>query len=346
VVERNVFELMPQDIAGQKIEYIVLDDGGDPAQAVRNARKLITDERVDILLGGTTSPNCLAIVPVAAELSVPFVAMGSAAAIVEPMDANRRWVFKTVHNDQMMVEAIVEHMVKTGIRTVGYIGLADATGEGYLRALRPLAERAGLRLVAVESYNRTDTSVTAQVLRLTMARPDAIFIASLGTPAALPQIEIVNRGYTGRLYQNHGVANADFLRVAGAAAEGLYLPIGPLLVASQLPEGNPARRPSLDIIQRYEARFGAGSTNTFISNAYDAWLLFANALPRAAASAKPGTPAFRVALRDAIEATRDFAGTQGVYTMSATDHVGLDARSRQIIRVVKGQWKLAEQDRQ
>jgi branched-chain amino acid transport system substrate-binding protein len=261
------------------------------------------------------------------------------------MDANRRWVFKTVHNDQMMVEAIVEHMVKAVVRSVGYIGLADATGEGYLRALRPLAERAGLRLVAVETYNRADTSVTAQVLRLTTARPDAIFIASLGTPAALPQIEVINRGYTGRTYQNHGVANADFLRVAGASAEGLYLPIGPLLIASQLPDGNPAKKPSLDIIQRYEARYGAGSMNTFISNAYDAWLLFANALPRALTVARPGTPAFRVALRDAIEGTRDLAATQGVYTMSPTDHVGLDARSRQIIRVVKGQWKLADQDR-
>lgn len=341
IVERNVFDLLPRELHGQKIEYIVLDDGSDPNIAVRNARKLIEEDKVDILMGGTTSPNCLALVPVVANAKIPFIAMGSNAAIVEPMDDQRRWVFKTVHNDAMMMDAVVADMVKNRVKTIGYIGLADATGEGYLKAMKPLAEKNGMAVGPIETYNRTDQSVLAQAVRLASTKPDAIFIASLGTPAATPQIELVKRGYKGRIYHTHGVANADFLRVAGSAAEGMFLPIGPLLIAAQLPDNNPSKAISTDVVRRYEEKFGKGSSNTFIANAYDAYLLFANALPTALQKAKPGSPEFRLALRDALEATKEMPGTQGVYTMSAENHVGLDERSRSIITVRDGQWRLA-----
>ncbi len=340
IVEQNVFGLLPASVQGTPVRFVVLDDGSDPTRAVQNARKLVTEEKVDVLIGSTTTPGSLAVAEVAAETGTPLLAMGAGAAIVEPMDSTRKWVFKPVHNDSMMVEAIVEHMSKSGVKSVGYIGFADATGEGYLKMLQPLAEKANIKVVAVERYARTDSSVAAQVLKLVASKPDAIFIAAFGTPAALPQLTLAERKYAGRIYQTHGVANNDFLRVAGKSAEGTFVPVGPLLVSDQLPANHPARAKSLEIVQSYERKHGAGSRNTFISNAYDAYLLVANAIPVAGAKAQPGTKEFRAALRDALEATREFAGTQGIYNMTPTDHVGLDRRSRVIVRIEGGQWKL------
>jgi branched-chain amino acid transport system substrate-binding protein len=343
IAEKNVFDLLPREIAGQTIEYIILDDGTDPNAAVQNARRLMEENKVDILMGSTTSPNCLAIVPAAASGTTPLIAMAASASIVEPVDEVRRWVFKTEHNDAMMMETVVQHMVKHGVKQLGYIGLADATGDGFLKALKARTEPAGISMVAIETYNRTDQSVLAQVLRLLGTKTDAIFVSSFGTPAATPQLELSKRGYKGKVHHTHGAANADFLRVAGASAEGVYLPMSPFLIASQLPDNHPSKAISLDVTKRYEAKFGPGSVSTFVGNSYDAYLLFANALPKALKSgAKPGTPQVRAALRDAIEATRDLAASRGVYTMSATDHVGLDERSRYIIQVVKGQWTLAD----
>lgn len=342
IVEKNVFDLLPSSINGMPVQIIVLDDASDSTRAVQNARKLTNEDRVDVLIGSTTTPGSLAVTEVAAESGTPMLSMGAGAAIVDPVDKVRRWVFKPVHNDSMMVEAIVEHMAKAGAKSVGFLGFADATGEGYLKVLRPLAEKANIKIVGVERFERSDNSVTAQVLKLMAAKPDAILIAAFGTPAALPQVTLAERGYKGRIYQTHGVANNDFLRVAGKSAEGTYLPVGPLLISDQLPASHPARAKSVDIVSRYEKKFGAGTRNTFISNAYDAYLLAAHAIPVAAAKAKPGTKEFRAALRDALEQTKEFEGTQGVYNMTPTDHVGLDRRSRTIVRVEGGTWKLMD----
>ncbi len=336
-VEKNTLMLLPKNIGEHSVQYVMLDDASDTTIAVRNARKLVGDDKVDAIIGSTTTPNSIAITEVAAETGTPLMAMGAGAAIVQPVDDKKKWVFKPVQNDGMMVHAIVEHMVKTGMKKIGYIGFSDATGEGYWNALVPLAEKAGLELVASERYQRTDTSVTGQILKLTAAQPDAILIAASGTPAALPQKALKERGYAGRIYQTHGVANNDFLRVCGKDCEGTYLPVGPLLVAEQLPD-SPSRRVSMDISARYEQAYGKGSVTTFISNAYDSYLLLEHAIPTALKSAKPGTREFRQALRDALEATKDFSGTQGVYNMSAQDHVGLDDRARVIVRIQNGAW--------
>ena len=336
-VEKNTLMLLPKNIGEHSVQYVMLDDASDTTIAVRNARKLVGDDKVDAIIGSTTTPNSIAITEVAAETGTPLMAMGAGAAIVQPVDNKTKWVFKPVQNDGMMVHAIVEHMVKTGMKKIGYIGFSDATGEGYWNALVPLAEKAGLELVASERYQRTDTSVTGQILKLTAAQPNAILIAASGTPAALPQKALKERGYAGRIYQTHGVANNDFLRVCGKDCEGTYLPVGPLLVAEQLPD-SPSRRVSMDISARYEQAYGKGSVTTFISNAYDSYLLLEHAIPTALKSAKPGTREFRQALRDALEATKDFSGTQGVYNMSAQDHVGLDDRARVIVRIQNGAW--------
>lgn len=340
IVEKNVIDLLPSKIAGQDVQYTILNDNSDTTTAVQNARKLTNELNVDAIIGSTTTPNCLAITEVAAESETPLLAMGAGAAIVEPMNEKKKWVFKPVHNDGMMVEAIMAHMAKAGVKTLGYIGFADATGEGYWTALQPLAQKYGISLVANERYNRTDTTVSGQVLKLIGSSPDAILIAAFGTPAALPQLALRERNYRGAIYQTHGVANNDFLRVSGKSAENVILPLGPLLVADQLPDSNPSKKVSLDIISRYEGKFGANSRTTFISNAYDAYLLVANALPVALAKAKPGTKEFRAALRDAIEATTNFAGTQGIYNITPSNHVGIDLNSVVMVTVKDGRWQL------
>lgn len=340
IVEKRTIQLLPETLGGLKAEYIILDDASDTTAAVRNARKLTSEDKVDALIGSTTTPNCLAMLTVAAESSTPMFAMGAGSAIVEPMDAQRKWAFKTVHNDSMMVDAIVEHMAKMGFKKIGYIGFADATGEGYWDRLKTQAASHGLTVVANERYSRTDNSVTAQALRIVASNADATLIAASGSPAALPQIALRERGYKGAIYQTHGVANNDFLRVAGKSAEGTYLPVGPLLVADQLPGDSPIGKIANDVIRRYEQRNGEGSRTTFISNAYDPYIVLDAAVRTARAKAAPGTKEFRAALRDAIESTRELAGTQGYYNMSATDHVGLDKRSRYIVRIEGGKWKL------
>jgi branched-chain amino acid transport system substrate-binding protein len=224
IPEKNTIALMPQEIAGQKVHYIVLDDGSDTTKAVSDTRKLITEDKVDIILGSTVTPNSLAMIDVVAEAQVPMISMAASSKIVEPMDAKRKWVFKTPQNDIMMSLAIASHMKDHGVRTVGFIGFADAYGEGWYNEFSKAAALKGITIVANERYARNDSSVTAQVLKLQAAKPDAVLIAGSGTPAALPQITLKERGYTGLVYQTHGVANADFLRVGGKNVEGTYLP--------------------------------------------------------------------------------------------------------------------------
>jgi branched-chain amino acid transport system substrate-binding protein len=262
IPEKNTVELMPKTIAGQKVNYIVLDDGSDTTKAVANTRKLITEDKVDIVLGSTTTPNSLAMLDVVAEAQVPMISMAASARIVEPVDAKKRWVFKTPQNDIMMSLAIATHMANSGVKTVGFIGFADAYGEGWFGEFSKVAALKGLQIVASERYARTDTAVTGQVLKIVGAKPDAVLIAGSGTPAALPQKTLKERGYTGKYYQTHGVANADFLRVGGKDVDDTFLPAGPVLVADQLPATNPVRKSALAYVAAYEAVHGKGSVST------------------------------------------------------------------------------------
>ncbi|HEX4511291.1 MAG TPA: ABC transporter substrate-binding protein [Burkholderiaceae bacterium] len=340
--EQNTIALLPRSVAGQKIDYVVLDDASDTAKAVANTRKLVSEDRADAIIGSTTSPNSLAMIDVVAEAQVPMISLAASARIVEPVDARRRWVFKTPQDDSMMSLAIAAHMQAHGVKTVGFIGFSDAYGEGWATEFGKAAAAHGLRVVASERYARNDASVVAQVLKLQAAHPDAILVAGAGTPAALPQLTLGQRGYAGPIYQTHGVANADFLRVGGKAVEGTWLPAGPVLVAAQLPPGNPVRQPALDYVARYEAQYGKGSVSTFGAHAWDAGHLLLAAIPVALKKAAPGTPAFRAALRDALEGLKDVAGAHGVFDMSPTDHLGLDARAHVMVRIENGTWKIQE----
>jgi branched-chain amino acid transport system substrate-binding protein len=341
IPEKNTVALLPKTIAGQTIDYIVLDDATDSTAAVKNARKLTSEDHVDALIGSTVVPNSLAMIDVAAETQTPMISMAAAASIVEPMDAKRAWVFKTPQNDILMATAIAQHMADHGVKTVGFIGFSDAYGESWFKEFSKIAELKKIRIVASERFARNDASVTGQVLKILSQNPDAVLIAGAGTPAALPQKAFKERGYKGKMYQTHGVANNDFLRVCGKDCEGTFLPAGPLLVADQLPDSNPVKKPALEYRHAYEAAYGAGSISTFGGHAWDASLLLQRAIPVALKQGQPGTPAFRAALRSALESTKDLPASHGIFNMSAADHAGLDQRARVMVEIVGGKWKLA-----
>jgi branched-chain amino acid transport system substrate-binding protein len=338
IPERNTFPLLPTTIAGRKVQYIVLDDASDTTTAVRNSRKLISEDKVDVLVGSTVTPNSLAMIDVAAESETPMIAMAASSRIVDPVDAKRRWVFKTPQNDQQMALVIIGHMLSQGVKTVGFIGFADAYGEGWWNEFSKIAETRGLKILANERYQRADTSVTGQVLKLIAARPDAVLIAASGTPAALPQKTLKERGYAGKIYQTHGVANNDFLRVCGKDCEATFLPAGPVLVADQLPNDHPVKKSALAYVAAYEAAQGKGSVSTFGAHAWDVGLLLQAAIPVALKKGQPGTKEFRAALRDALEGLKNVAGAHGIFNMSPKDHLGLDQRAAVMIQIRDGKW--------
>ncbi len=339
IPEKNTVALMPTSIGGQKINYIVLDDASDTTKAVANTRKLIAEDKVDVILGSTTTPNSLAMIDAVSEAQTPMISMAASARIVEPMDDKRKWVFKTPQNDIMMSLAIATHMANSGVKRVAFIGFADAYGEGWYNEFSKAAGLKRIEIVASERYARTDTSVTGQILKLQAVNPDAVLIAGSGTPAALPQKTLKERGYAGKIYQTHGVANNDFLRVGGKDVEGTFLPAGPVLVAQQLPDNHPVRKSALAYIQKYEAAHGAGSVSTFGAHAWDAGVMMAAAVPVALKKAQPGTPAFRAALREALENLKDVPGAHGIFSTTPQDHLGLDQRGRVMVKIENGAWK-------
>lgn len=339
IPEKNTIALLPTTIAGQKVNYIVLDDASDTTQAVKNTRRFISENNVDLIIGSTVSPNSLSMIEVVAEAQTPMISLAASARIVEPMDAKKKWVFKTPQNDIMMSLAIVQDMVARGYKRVGFVGFADAYGEGWYTEFSKAAALKKIEVVANERFARNDTSATAQALKLMAAKPDAILIAGSGTPAVVPQRALADRGYKGQIYQTHGVANSDFLRVGGKLLDNTLLPAGPVLVAAQLPADNPIRKVALAYTTKYEAVHGKDSVSLFGGYAWDAGLLLQAAAPEALKKGKPGTPEFRAALRDALEASKNVNGVHGVYNMSATDHLGLDQRASVMVKIVNGAWK-------
>ena len=340
IPEKNTIALLPASIGGQKVNYIVLDDATDPTAATKNIKKLISEHKVDVVIGSTTTPSSLAMMDVAVDNETPLISMAGSAVVVEPMDAKRRWVFKTAQNDAHMATAIVQHMTDRNVQTVGFIGFADAYGEGWFKEFAKIAEARKLKIIASERYQRNDTSVTGQILKILAAKPDAVLVGAAGTPAALPQKSLREKGYKGLIYQTHGVANNDFLRVGGKDVEGAFLPVGPMVVAAQLPMDNPVRKSALEYVTKYEAAHGKGSVSSFGGHAWDAGVLLQNAIPLALKKAKPGSVEFRRALRDAMEESRNLPAAHGIFNLSANDHQGLDQRARVMVVIENNTWKL------
>jgi branched-chain amino acid transport system substrate-binding protein len=342
IPQKNTGALLATRIGETTIDYVQLEDGGDTTRAVQNARKLLAEDRVDAIIGPSTTPNALAILDIIAENKVPLLATVGTSSVVEPIDAKRRWVFKTTQNDDLIASALIEHMRKNRVRTVGFIGFNDAYGENWYKVFGALAEKSGMAIVANERYARNDSSVTAQALKLVAARPDAVLIAAVGGPAVLPQTTLYDQGYKGRIYQTHAVATDDFIRLGREKVEGTILAAGSMLVIDDIADSDPIKQVATGYMTAYEKRFGIRPA-TFGANTFDAGLLLQRAIPIALRAAKPGTEEFRIALRDALEQQQGVVGCQGVFNMSPSNHNGMDERARVLVVVKDGRFRLLAQ---
>lgn len=338
ILQRNSAALLPRKIGDLTIEYIVRDDATETNVSVAEAKKFI-DQQVDAIIGPSGSGNALAVLPFTAAAEVPLLAPVGSAAVVSPMDAQRRWVFKTTQNDEVIASALMEHMTRTKVKSLGLFASNDPFGENWVRVMQELATKAGIRIAGVERYVRTDTTVNAQALKLMSAAPDAVLVAAGGSPGVLPQTTMYDLGYKGRVYQTHGIALPDFLKLGGRKVEGTILAASLMLVIDEMPDSVASKKVAASYMADYERIHGA-KAGTFGANVYDAGLLLERAIPIAAQKGKPGTKEFRAALRDALEGTRELVGTQGVFNMTAQDHSGFDQRGRVLITVKNGNWAL------
>ena len=339
VSQKNSVALLPRKVGDTTIEYLFLDDASDPTQSVTSVKKLLSEQKIDALIGPSGSPNAMGVIDVMAEAQTPMLAPVGTTAVVLPMDAKKRWVFKTTQNDDIIGEGLIGHMQKNGVKTLGFIGYNDPYGEAWYRTIVPMLQKAGIQIVANERYNRQDTSVTGQVLKLKAAAPDAILVAGVAAAAALPQMQLADIGYTGRIYQTHGAATDAFIGIGGKKVEGTIMAASMMLVLDQIPDAHPAKKLAADYVAAYEKLYGTKPA-TFGANVYDAGLLLQRAIPEALKKGKPGTPEFRSALRDALEGTRELVATQGVYNITPADHSGFDQRGRVLLTVKDGKWTL------
>src|SRR4051812_25994829 len=326
------------EVNGRKIQLVVLDDGSDPSAAGRNARKLIEEEKCDVIMGTSGVPSALAMAQVAKETKTPMIGLTPISLDA----ADNPWVFAVAQPTQLMVDAVVERMKQNCVKTVGYIGFSDAWGDFVYDALMKAAPGAGIKVVSNERYARADQSVTGQVLKIIALHPDAVMTGGSGTPGALPFLALSERGFKGGVYGQHGLINPDFIRVAGAAGNGAPMPTGPVIVAEQLPDNYPTKKIALDFRREFQKVNGTPTTDAFSAYSFDAWMVFVDAAERALKKGEPGTPAFRQALRDAIMSTKEVVGTHGVYNFKDGNIYGVDQRARVIVKLDNGAWKLAQ----
>jgi branched-chain amino acid transport system substrate-binding protein len=334
----NGFKLWPDTIGGEKVKMVVLDDATDPSTGVKNARRLVTDEKVDVILGSSTTPISVAMAEVAAESGTLQIALSP-----PPLPPGKdTWTFRMAHSATVIAHPMVAHMKKQGVKTVGFLGYIDAYGESWLKEFGAVAEAAGLKITTVERFQRTDTSVTGQALKLVAANPDAILVVASGSGAAMPHRALVERGYKGKIYQTHAAASRDLMRVGGKDVEGGYVVSGPATVAEQLPDSNPSKKAALDYVQKYDKVYGAGMRNQFAAHSYDTLLVLQKVVPMALQKAKPGTKEFRAALRDAMENFGPLPISQGVINFTKTDHWGYTKDSAVVLKVVNGDWEVQQ----
>jgi branched-chain amino acid transport system substrate-binding protein len=341
----NTVKIWPDQIGGQKVRLVMLNDNSDATEASKQASKLITEEKVDVIVGPSITPPSIAAMEVAGRGATPIIALGGGNAIIEPQEGPRKWAFKMAAPESLSVDRAIEHMKAHKIKNVGVIAVTTSYGEGFLKAFSTQAPAAGIKISAAERIGAQDVSATSQVLKVMASNPDAVYIFSFGTPGATPHIELVKRGYKGAIYQTHGVANADFLRIGGKDVEGAYMAVAPVLVAEQLPASNPIRKPAMEYVTQYEAKYGPNTRSQFGSTAWTALNWLQAAVPVALKKAQPGTPEFRQALRDALEGMKEVVSPEGVFNMSSGNHNGLDARGQVMVRIEGGKWKLVQDGR-
>ncbi len=331
---QNQLKLFPKTIAGEKVNLIVLDDATDPGKGSANARRFVTEDKVDVIFGSCITAVAAAMTDIAAEAGTVQVA-GSPVGVPAGKD---KWLFRLPQSNTVMGHAVVEHMKKQGVKTIGFLGYTDAYGEQWLKEITPQLDKAGIKIVATERFARTDTSVTPQALKINAANPDAVLIVASGSGAAMPQLGMVERGYKGKIYQTHAAATQDLMRVGGKAVEGTFVVSGPAVIAERLPDSHPSKKVSMDFVSKFEAANGPKSRNQFAGHAYDFQVTMEKVLPAALKKAKPGTPEFRAAIRDGIEGMGRTVFAHGVMNWTKDDHWGYTMETGVMLKVVDGQF--------
>lgn len=338
IPERNALDFAPKEIGGVKLRVIALDDGGDPTIATNNARRFVTETNADIIMGSSVTPPTIATSTVANEAGVPH--LGLAPLPFTP--ARLKWSVDLPQPIPVVGKVLYEHMKNSNVKSVGFIGYSDSYGDLWMSDLKAQAGFMGLQIVADERYARPDTSVTGQVLKLVAASPDAILVGASGTAAALPQVELRERGYKGLIYQTHGAASMDFIRIAGKAAEGVFMAAGPVMAPEGQADVAPTKKPGLALNAMYEAKYGPGSRSQFAAHSYDAFEILKRIIPVALKQASPGTPEFREAIRQALLGEREIAASQGVYNFTEQDRYGVDERARILLTVKDGKYQVVK----
>ncbi|HEX9360560.1 MAG TPA: ABC transporter substrate-binding protein [Bradyrhizobium sp.] len=338
IPERNALDFVPKEISGVLLKVIVLDDGGDPTNATTNARRFVTESKADIIMGSSITPSTIAVSNVANEAGIPHI--GLAPFPITPDRA--KWSVAMPQPIPIMGKVIYEHMKSHNVKTVGYIGYSDSYGDLWFNDFKMQAVPMGMTMIDEERFARPDTSVAGQVLKLVAANPDAVLVGASGTAAALPQTALRERGYTGPIYQTHGAASMDFIRIAGKAAEGVLMASGPVMSPETQPDSALTKKPGLALNTAYEAKYGPNSRSQFAGHSYDAFEVLKRVIPVALKTAKPGTGEFRDAIRQALLTEREIACSQGVYNFTEKDRYGLDDRSRIILTVKNGKYTPAQ----
>jgi len=329
-------QLFPKTIGGEKVTVILLDDASDPGKGSANARRFVTEDKVDIIFGSCLTPVAAAMTDIASEAGTVQIA-GSPVGVPPGKD---KWLFRLPQSNNVMGHAVIEHMKKQGIKTVGFLGYADVYGQQWLEAVQPELEKSGIKMVGVERFARTDTSVTPQALKLTSANPDAILVVASGSGAAMPQMGLVERGYKGKVYQTHAAATPDLSRIGGKSVEGTFVVSGPALLGDQLPDNHPSKKLALDFVQKFEKEYGPNTRNQFAGHSYDFQVAMEKAIPLALKKAKPGTPEFRSAMRDSLETMGRTVFSHGVMNWTSADHWGYTLETGVMTKVVDGKFKV------
>lgn len=334
IPERNALEFVPKDIGGVPLKVIVLDDGGDPTAATTNARRFVTESKADIIMGSSTTPPTVAVSTVANEAGIPH--FGLAPMPFTP--AREKWSVDMPQPVPIVGKVMYDHMKAKNVKTIGYIGYSDSYGDLWYNDLKAQTGPMGMTVVDDERFARPDTSVAGQVLKLVAANPDAILVGASGTAAALPQTALRERGYKGLIYQTHGAASMDFIRIGGAAAEGVLMASGPVMNPEGQPDSALTKKPGLALNTAYEAKYGPNSRSQFAGHSFDAFEVLKRVIPVALKTAKPGTPEFREAIRQALLSEKEMAASQGVYNFTEKDRYGLDDRARILLTVKDGKY--------
>jgi branched-chain amino acid transport system substrate-binding protein len=331
---QNQLKLFPKTIAGEKVNLIVLDDATDPGKGSANARRFVTEDKVDLIFGSCITAVAAAMTDIASEAGTVQIA-GSPVGVPAGKD---KWMFRLPQSNTVMGHAVVEHMKKQGVKTIGFLGYTDAYGEQWLKEITPMLDKAGIKIVATERFARTDTSVTPQALKINAANPDAVLVVASGSGAAMPQLGLAERGFKGKIYQTHAAATQDLMRVGGKTVEGTFVVSGPAVIAEQLPDSHPSKKVSVDFVTKYEALMGPKTRNQFAGHSYDFQVTMEKVLPLALKKAKPGTPEFRAAIRDALEGMGRTVFSHGVMNWTKDDHWGYTLETGVMLKVVDGQF--------